>query len=540
MLRSITLKNLATISDTSMQFEKGLNVITGETGSGKSILVDGLMLAIGARADKTLVRPGAKTASVEATFQLASGDETLIRREISAQGRSRVFIDDALSTLEEVRASVQDFVALHSQRSTPVLLKSSKQIDILDTFAGTLPIRTKFKRLFETWKTASARSSELRTFLGDSGASRELLLHEMSLFDQIDPSIEDYDSLVNQRLQIRKILEQSVLLQETFEALQGEDGISSVLSGVLRRIQREAPEREELAELLSQASISIEEASNLVLPEMDDLVDAPVRISEIDARLDDYSVLISRCGGTALAMIDYRESLSLRLLEYTVAEEELQSIEKILPELAGEILELVIQLTTEREKAGKELSEQLVTELKHLNMPYAQFFVQFNPPPSPTVVEGRTLNSRGAESILFMFSANKGIPLDSLEAVASGGELSRIALALALVAADSSSSSTLVFDEIDAGTGGETAHNLAESLLKAALSRQIIVISHLAQIASRAHRHLAVEKTFTDSMPVTTVTILDSRSCRLKELARLLGGGEGAEDHASLLLGAEQ
>ncbi|MEA3266324.1 MAG: AAA family ATPase, partial [Candidatus Fermentibacteria bacterium] len=230
MLRSISLKNLATISDTSMEFEKGLNVITGETGSGKSILVDGLMLAVGARADKTLVRPGARTASVEAVFQLPGGEETVIRREISAQGRSRVFMDDALSTLEEVRGSVQGFIALHSQRSTPVLLKSARQMDILDAYAHAMPLREKYQKLFHEFQAAAARSDELRAFLGESEVSRELLIHEISLFDQVDPSFEDYNSLVHRRENIGKTMERSLLFQETIGALQGDEGVSAVLA----------------------------------------------------------------------------------------------------------------------------------------------------------------------------------------------------------------------------------------------------------------------------------------------------------------------
>ncbi|MCK5786201.1 MAG: AAA family ATPase [Candidatus Sabulitectum sp.] len=539
MLSSITLKNLATISDTSMEFEKGLNVITGETGSGKSILVDGLMLATGARADRTLIRPGARTASVEAVFQLPAGDETVIRREISIQGRSRVFIDEALSTLEEVREKVQNLVTLHSQRTTPVLLKTARQMDILDTFAETMPLREEYRQLFTAWKTASSRISELRSFLGESGASRELLLHEMSLFEKADPSLKDYELLVNKRQQISGIMEHSALFQETLGVLQGDDGVSALLSGVLRKLQREAVEKEELAELISQASISVEEASGLVLSEISDLEDAPLRISEIDARLDEYSVLISRCGGTIQSVMEYSESLFNRLQEYSTAEKELRAIEDTIQELSDKVMEIALQLTSKREQMAGKLAERAVAEMKHLNMPFAEFSVQFNPPPSPVVVAEKKLGLTGAESVLFMFSANKGIPRDSLESVASGGELSRVALALALVLAESASASTLIFDEIDAGTGGETAHNLAHSLLRAASSRQIIVISHLAQIASRADRHLAVTKTYSDEMPVTTVTALKSQPERLKELARLLGGGAGAEDHALSLLGAE-
>ncbi len=537
MLRSIFLKNLATISDTSMQFANGLNVITGETGSGKSILVDGLMLAIGARADKALVRPGTKTASVEALFQLPNGEETLIRREISAQGRSRVFMDDALSTLEEVRTAVQDYIILHSQRSTPILLKTSRQMDVLDTYAGTMLLREGYLELFTRWNSANARSRKLRKFLGESNATVDLLLHEMSLFDQIDPSLEDYNSLVESRLHVRKTMEQATLFEQSLEALQGDEAVSTVLSGILRRVQREASEREELAELISQALISIDEASSIISSEISDLEDAPVKISGIDSRLDEYSILISRCGGTITSMLDHRETLSLRLSEYSDAEEELKSIEADLPVLTAEVTGAAGQLSLKRKSAAGKLAAQSVTEMKKLNMPFAQFEIQFNPPLLPSLVKEIQLDSLGAESIHFMFSANKGIPVDSLETVVSGGELSRVALALALVVADSSSPATLVFDEIDAGTGGETAHNLAESLLKASHNRQIIVISHLAQIASRAHRHLAVTKTYSEGMPTTMVSVLDSKPEQLRELARLLGGGAGAEDHAALLLG---
>jgi len=537
MLRSISLKNLATISDASMEFEKGLNVITGETGSGKSILVDGLMLAIGARADRSMVRPGAKTASVEAVFVRESGDETVIRREISGAGRSRVFIDDALSTLDDVRNAVQDFVALHSQRSTPVLLKTARQLDILDTFAGVQDLRSEYRNLFAGWKTAAARTKELSEFLVQSGANRELLTHEIFLYEQLNPSVEDYNLLTERRGEIRKNMEQSMVFQNTLDALQGDNGVSTVLAGLLRNTLKEVPGREELIELLSQACISVDEAANLLLSEMSDIDDAPARISEIDSRLDEYSALMARSGGTVDSMVDHGNSLSRELQKYLSAEQEKTELDSALPELLKEVTQTADKLSAKRQAAAGRLSEKVVAELKQLNMPYAQFSVQFNAPASSVAAGGIQLGTSGAESVVFMFSANMGIPGDSLEAVASGGELSRVALALALVTADSNAASTLVFDEIDAGTGGETANSLAESLLRAASARQVIVVSHLAQIASRAHRHLAVTKGYSSNMPVTAVAVLRHRQQRVSELARLLGGGAGAEEHAIRLLG---
>ncbi len=536
MLLSMTFKNLVTISDASMEFTSGLNVITGETGSGKSVLVDGLKLAVGARADKTLVRPGAKTASVEAVFQLPNGSETVIRRELGAQGRSRIFIDDTLSTLEEVRTTVHGYITIHSQRFTPVLLKPSRQLDILDTFAGSFPLRKKYEKVFLQWKENILRVKKLDSFLLESETSRDLISHEITLFNEINPSIDDYTALVDLRFSIKKNVEQSSLLQETYEALFSDDGISTVLSGILRKLQREFSGKEELTELISQASIAVEEAVNLLASDISDLEEAPVKVQKIDSRLDDYSDLINRCGGTVELMLEYRENLWKKLEAFTDARLERDELVLLQPALAEEVLKNANKLTVKRKKAAKRLAKLSVAEMVQLNMPHAQFSIKLNPPESLIEIEGKPLDSTGAESALFLFSANRGIPEDSLEVVASGGELSRVSLALALVVADSADSSTLVFDEIDAGTGGETAHNLAESLLRAAKSRQIIVISHLAQIASRGHRHLAVTKNYSDGMPVTSISTLDSYEDQLIELARLLGGGAGAEIHAAKLL----
>jgi DNA repair protein RecN (Recombination protein N) len=214
----------------------------------------------------------------------------------------------------------------------------------------------------------------------------------------------------------------------------------------------------------------------------------------------------------------------------------MQNLEKSCSLLSGELLELSGKLSKRRREAGDILAEKTLNEIKSLNMPQAGFSVDLRDISEGTATGERKLGPSGADRISFMFTANSGIPMEPLESVASGGELSRVALALAIVLADFGSASTLIFDEIDSGTGGETAHLLAESLLRASESRQIIVISHLAQIASRAQRHLAVEKNYHDGMPVTTVKHLDTSEDRVEELTRLLGGDHGARDHAQRLL----
>ncbi len=538
ILKSITLKNLATISDTSVEFGRGLNVLTGETGSGKSILVDGLMLATGRRADRSMVRPGTRNAFVEAVFLDPAGGETIVRREISLDGRSRVFIDDSLATLDEVRAAVRHFAELHSQRSTPVLLKSWRQLEIVDDYSGTAGLREAYTALFTRYRSALSEIERLRSFIRSSVSSREILLHEMKLFQELAPSERDYRELTDMESQLRNAARHTVLFGRSEDILQGEEGVSSLLAGVLGGIRRESPGSAAIIDLLEQASIAVNEASSLIAGEISTGEDAPGRMVEIETRLDRYSELISRFGGTLEGMLQAGESLQEKLREYDEAEAALEEQELFSERTAVELVEMAEELSGKRRSGARELSERACGEMKSLNMPHALFDVEFRKPTNAISAGGAEIGSTGAETVVFMFTANRGIPPDTLESVASGGELSRVALALALSLADSGSASTLIFDEIDSGTGGETAHLLAESLLRAAGSRQIIVISHLAQIASRAHRHMAVEKTFSSEMPVTVVNHLDTAEKRLGELTRLLGGGDGAAAHAARLLEA--
>ncbi len=538
MLRSIVLRNLATISDTSMEFSEGLNVITGETGSGKSILVDGLMLATGKRADRSLVRPGTRTASVEAVFLRSSGEETTVRREINVQGRSRVFLNDSLSSLEEVRETLDDFVELYSQRSTPALLKRARQLELVDRFSGAMKLRERYEEHFTRYRNLKKELEETQAHLSERHGSREILLHERSLFQELNPEQDDFLNLTRQEKELEHAEELAGLFVSCSEVLEGHGGIRSQLSGLLSRLRRDAPELEDIIELLEQAEISTAEASSLMSRKLSPEEELAGRKSEITARLDSYHSLISRFGGTLDSMLQACLSVEERLQELEDTENRIIKLEKQLSELSSRLLEMAGELTALRTAGSAELAVGVKKGLSELNLPGGSFRIELVKPAGAISVEGSELSASGAEGAAFFFSANTGMPEGPLDTVASGGELSRVALALALALAGRDSSSTLIFDEIDSGTGGETAHMLAECLRKASRSRQIIVISHLAQIAAEAFCHLAVEKNQAGGMPVTVVTRLESREKRQKELARLLGGGAGADEHASQLLGA--
>ncbi len=536
MLKSLALKNLATISDTSLEFQEGLNVLTGETGSGKSILIDGLMLATGRRADRSMVRPGARNAFVEAVFVEPGGEETVIRREISLQGRSRVFVDDSLATLDDVRDSVSRFVELHSQKTTPGLLKPSVQLALLDRFAGTGILRDSYSRGYDRLRELKAEEVSILRFLESAGGTREILLHERSLFRELKPSEDEYRNLIIREKEIRSAADHAVLFARVSEALTGDTGVLSILGELLRSVRRESPESEGIADLLEQSLIAAEEASSMVFGEMEAAEDAPGLIAEIEDRLEGYSRMISRFGGSIGSLLEARDSLEGRLREYDDATELLERTREASGKISGELLAMARELTLRRSQAADPLAVAALGEMRKLNLPWAEISVKLDKVTEGLEVEEEILGPRGADKATFQFTANRGVPPGPLDSIASAGELSRVALALALALAGKGEATTLIFDEIDSGTGGETAHSLADSLHRASAERQIIVISHLAQIASRAHRHMAVEKVFGDEMPVTTVRHLESAEERAGELARLLGGGEGAAHHARRLL----
>jgi len=538
MLNSLTLKNIATISDISIGFRSGLNVLTGETGAGKSILIDGLLLALGGRADRSIVRPGEKVASVEALFSSAEGEEHIVRREVRAQGRSRYFIDDELATLEEGRELVAGLVDLHTQGSTPALLSRRNQTAALDEYGGcrrkALEMRESFGRYLENLK----RKSELEDLLVRSGDSQDLARHELDLIEKLDPAAEDYSSLLNERRELKAVSRGGELLNRVQESVSGDNGMVRTIRSFMSSLDSSGMDRNELIQLLEQAEIALTEAAGECENILSDIDSAPWRLSEIDQRLDGYSELLSRCGGSIDSLLGRRDELLARIAEYDEAENELRQLKKLLPEDEAALNATADELESGRKAAAERLEDAVSRELRLLGMPQAVFRVSMEIPSESRSCEigGRPLSSEGRTLPNFIFSANEGMDPAPLSTVASGGEMSRISLVLKLALSDVSQAPTMVFDEIDSGVGGETANLLADSLSRVSGDRQVIVITHLPQIAFRAGRHMAVFKTRGDGIPVTQVRPLVHREERVDELARLLGGGPAALEHAEKML----
>ncbi len=540
MLVSLTLRNLATISDTSIEFEHGLNILTGETGAGKSILIDGLLLALGERADTALVRPGSNTASVEAVFILEDGSKFLVRREVRSEGRSRFFINDELTTLEDGRSHIAGLVDLHSQRSTPALLKRHIQRAAIDEFSGCSDLAGRVSLGFGEYRSLLRRSEELSTQLSAVTEKRDIAQHELSLIEKLDPSAADYSSLMEDRRELKAVQDGAEILGRISEGISGDDGILASLAEFRHSLAGSGIKTKNATELLEQADIALTEASSECESMLSGIDSAPWRIKEIDERLDAYAEMLGRCGGTMERLLGRRSALSSELQQFDLLEKEYEQLQETIPEKACSLHAAADELSGSRKRGADELEVSVQNELRLLGMPDAIFKVVMNDPPEnrSLVIEDVSVCSDGCELPEFFFSANPGMKPGPLASVASGGEMSRVSLVLKLALVSVTQAPTMVFDEIDSGVGGETANLLADSLGRVSRKRQVIVITHLPQIASKAYRHLAVSKGIVDGLPATRVDILSDRIGRIEELARLLGGGRAAMEHAEKMIAA--
>lgn len=538
MIASLRLRNIATISDVSLELGPGLVVLTGETGAGKSILIDGLLLALGERADHSMVRPGAKSASVESLF-LVSGKEISIRREIQATGRSRLLIDDEVTTLEEARERMSGLVDLHTQRSTPALLSRKRQQGFLDTFAGAAPTADAVRAAYSGLARLGSRIAEIRDSLLAAAGQRDLLGHEAGLIEKLGPSREEYEDLLAKRRELETSEAACAFLTGVANALEGEEnGLCGRVAALRSSVERAEPREAELAELLSQADIALREAASICRGRLSAMEAAPWLSRSIDERLDAYGKLLPRYGGDVERLLARAGQISSMMSSWALLEAELESAEREAAELSEALSRDASALSGARRAAAPRLCEAVERELAGLGMPGASFRVEFHQVPADRAVEagGVPVCSDGAELPEFLFTANEGMPPGPLSSVASGGELSRTSLALRLALAEAGGSGTMVFDEIDSGVGGETAAMLAEALRRSSMARQTIVITHLPSIAAAADIHLAVRKRDDCGMPVTEVARLAGRE-RLEELARMLGGGQAAMRHARSLIG---
>ncbi len=513
MLKELRVRDLALVAESSVRFGPGLNLLTGETGSGKSLIVDALSLTLGARGGVEQVRHGAERATIEGVFE-SNGGTIVLQRELGKRSAARV--DGHSASPGRLRDLGRALVALHGQHEHHALLDTETQTDLLDAYAGAVEARSAVAALHNAWVEASGTVRDLEALRSRGQREQEFMRWQLEELRAADPRPGEDEQLAAERVAARHAARLARLGQEAIDAL-GEDATARAAAAV-----RSAAELDpRLGEQASRLDALVEEAADVTaeLRRYGDGIDSdPRRLETIEARLSVLDGLKRKHGGSLESAIEERKRLELQLGATEDLEGAVAAAREARDDARSRLETGAARLTKARGTAARRMQRAVASELEGLRLEGARFEIELR-----TAAE---IGPTGAEAAEMMFSANPGEPLQPLARVASGGELARVMLAIKTVGADADRMPTLVFDEVDAGIGGEAAVQVGVRLRALGERHQVLVVTHLAQIASFADHHLLVEKSpGADGRNVVTVRELKSDDERALELARMMSGG---------------
>ncbi len=537
MLRSLHIENIAVVERADVQFREGLNVLTGETGAGKSIVIDALYAVTGGRTSRELVRTGADRCLAAAVFDAEAAlswceengvepeDGTLIvQRSVSADGRGACRVNGVPVTVGQLRALGALLVDIHGQNDGRQLLDESRHIDYLDAFAGTEKERTAYRAAYEAWQENERQierlsmDDETRRRLAESLAYRVQELEKAELKAGEEAELEERSALLRNSEKLREAADGA------FGALYGDDERSAVAlagqaRGFLSRARGWSADLAGADDTLAEALSLLQDAAERVRDVQDSLDFSPEEFDRVEGRLAQLRRLERKFNVLdEAALIELYEQSSARLAQIEDGDEALQALRQKRGALEKDCVDAAAALTKARKKAADALAGQVERELKELSMPSARFSTQITP------LDGKPgFGPKGADKVRFLMSANAGQSMGSIARIASGGELSRIMLALKTVFGRNDPVPTAVFDEIDTGVSGVAASRVGEKLALTGRFRQVLCVSHLPQIASMADSQYLIEKREKGGRTYTTVEELD-RAGRRREIARLIGG----------------
>ncbi len=522
MLRFLSIRNLAVIDHLELEFEPGLNVLTGETGAGKSILVGAVGLLVGGRASADLVRTGEEMAAVEAIFDKPDGQEVILRREISAQGRSRAFVDGVLATSAALRELSGLLVDLHGQHEHQVLLDPGTHIDILDTYAELTPERAAVAEAFTSWRDAHAERERLLANVRENATRTEFLTFQLGEIERVAPTAEEDEELTATRQVLANADRLQRLCGDAYDALyEGEHAALPALGIVWKRLA-------DLAAIDSRFSTYVE-SRDVVKSQLEDLafflrsytagIDAsPERLQEVEDRLALVERLKKKHGPTLDDVIRKAAALKQDLSDLDHGAERTAEIEAALARARAAYLARAEALSKRRDAAASTFSKALEGSLADLAMARTRCEVRFTPAASEV-----QWSAQGIEHAELFISPNPGEELRPLARIVSGGELSRIMLALKTLASTDAPGKTLIFDEVDAGIGGAVADVVGGRLQRLADRFQVLCITHLPQIAAHGGTHFHIAKAVKQGRTLTSVARLAAPE-REEEIARMIAG----------------
>lgn len=547
MLVQLTISNFAIIKHLDITFNPGLNILSGETGAGKSIIISAMNLVLGGRASGDLIRTGAEKARVDALFSippegplatllkqfdLPVEEELVIKRSLFRAGRNSISINGSIATLQMLSSIGDLLISISGQHEHQRLLKQDHHLAILDDFGGLATTRREMEAVFQNHRGLLGEIGVLESEITGIKERQELTRFQMDEIEGAQILPEEDVLLAAEKNRLEKAEELLETVSGVYNRLyEMEDSIISSLFECAKRMEKAAgidEHLEEISDAISQSRIKLEDHA-LSLREMQGGYEMdPKRLETVQERLELLTRLKRKYGPSLADVLAFRERLSSTIEDLDEKRNRLVDLEKHLSTLEKEMFVIALELSAKRKKTAALLEKEMEKELSDLSMPNTRFRVQFRDSdqavPTPEEILP-LLRSDGFDQVEFMISPNVGEPLKPLAKIASGGELSRIMLALKSILARSGSVEAVIFDEVDAGIGGATAEVVGEKLETLAGFHQILCITHLPQIASKAQTHFQVKKEVSEGRTQTLITELTDEE-RVEEIARLLAGRE--------------
>lgn len=539
MLTSLSIHQFALVDHMELEFEKGMTVITGETGAGKSILLDALGLTLGQRVETGCVRTGAERAEIAASFiankaaqqwlaqhELPEEDEIILRRVISSEGRSRGYVNGRPVSAADLRDISSHLIGVHSQHAHQRLLDKDAPRKILDAYAGLSTEAAQVSNHWHTWKKAKQKLATLSESSAEITAQRQLLDYQVSELRELGLQEVELEELEAEHKRLANAENTLLSGQSALLACTGDDQSDGAAGELIFRalqqldhIDDQDPLLVETRDLLNQAQIQLGEAASSLQRYLDRVDINPHRLQQVESRLNDLYSMARKHHIHPDALYAHWQTQEAALAELSLSDHDLGALAEEVEQLQTQFLASATKLSDKRHVASKTLDAAIESHFDSLALGKAKFYTRFEP------LSASEANIHGIDHISFEVQTNPGMPAGPLAKVASGGELSRISLALQVVTAATSHTPCLIFDEVDVGIGGGTSERVGRLMRNLGETAQIMCVTHQPQVAAQAHNHYQVSKVSGDIATHTRIRVLEGKQ-RPEELARMLGGVE--------------
>ncbi|WP_394250660.1 DNA repair protein RecN [Vibrio profundi] len=540
MLAHLSVNNFAIVKSLQLELSKGMTTITGETGAGKSIAIDALGLCLGGRSDAGMVRQGEDKTEVSAAFlldnnvnatrwlednELLDGGECILRRTISKEGRSRAFINGSPVPLSQLKSLGQLLINIHGQHAHHQLMKSEYQMAMLDQYAGHLNLLKSTRNAYQTWRQADNHLKQLKENSQQNQAQKQLLEYQIKELNELAIGEEEFNELEQEHKRLSNSGELASTCQQAIELIYEGDEVNalSILQSANHSLIQLAELDEKLVELpnmLAEAIIQIEEANSELRTYLDGIDVDPARMAYVEERFSKVMTMSRKHHVLPEELYQHHQDLLEQIEQLDCSDEKLEEMAQDVEAQYQNFVAKAEKLHKSRCRYAKELNKLITQSMHELSMEKAQFAIEVSNSTHPSPL--------GTDSVTFVVSTNPGQPMQPIAKVASGGELSRISLAIQVITAQKVDTPSLIFDEVDVGISGPTAAVVGKMLRKLGESTQVMCVTHLPQVAGCGHQQLFVAKNTKSGKTETQMHNLDE-SQRISELARLLGGSQITE-----------